>query len=178
LLDIAGKPLLDYSTSGTYTLDDSFGVTEGRTIYTVYQNLQDIPDANVYTIASYGNTAQTDTVPNTYLTLRQEQANGAMNLIKTRKTGGGGPNNQTISIGAHVTAWGMNADGTLFTQSDNGVEATDPQVMSVLHQKITVWADTAFHKHHRTIMYRGKHDAATRQAVSRYLGNKYGANVA
>jgi len=49
--------------------------------------------------------------------------------------------------------------------------------MALPHQKILL-VDTGYHKHMRTIMFRGKHDATTRLAMSRYLGNKYGAVTA
>jgi hypothetical protein len=50
--------------------------------------------------------------------------------------------------------------------------------MDIMHQSINILADSVAHKHVRTIMFRGYHDDATRAAISRYLGNKYGASVA
>jgi hypothetical protein len=178
LLDLAGVPEFDYALSAgaTYSLTDNFGPQEGRTLYTVYQNTQDIP-TGVFQMIAYGSTDLTDTVPNCYITLRQEFYAGPTNIIRTRRTGGGGPQQTTVPLGASVACWGLDSAGNMFIQNNNNAEVTEAFAMSVPNQKIQ-FNTSSYHTHVRTIMYRGKHDAATRAAVSRYLGNKYGANVA
>jgi hypothetical protein len=177
LTDLAGKPELDLDgTANPVTLPDNYGLTEARTFYTVYQDIQDA-SAGVFGIISYGSSALNDTVANSYINLRQEAYPGPTNLIRTRRTGGAGPQISTINLGVNVTCWGMDSTGSLFIQNNNGIQQQESFPMAVPHQKIQ-FTPSSYHTHTRTIMYRGKHDAATAQAVSRYLGTKYGALVA
>ena len=178
-LDIAGKPLVDLSTVGSVDLPGGFGTSEARTFYTVFNNLKDISDGQVYPILTYGATALNDVIPNQYITLRQQAATGASNTISARRTGGAGANMSGAFVGVVVCSWGIKSDGRLFMVINNGpVGELDMQVMDVAHERINIQAPTAFSSHIRTIMFRGYHDATTRAAVSRYLGNKYGAKVA
>lgn len=178
-LDIAGKPILDYSAAGTYTLDDSFGPTEGRTFYTVMENLAEIFNA-ANPMINYGENGLSDAIPYSWIQYRQDgdssSPNGTNNLF-ARRTGANGIS-RNVTIGSHVSAWGLTGTGTIFHGVDGAPVGTDTQVLSVPHQKIAVLADNVSQKHIRTIAFRGVHDAATRLAISRYLGNKYGANVA
>jgi hypothetical protein len=180
LLDIAGKPIYDVSTAGTYVLDNSFGNTEPRTIYTVIDNLGE-NTSGVSPILQYGGVLN-DTTPYTYVQLRQD-ANGTngdgINSFFARRSGAAGAM-APIKVGRHVGAWGINSAGKLFMQADGGTRVVDtgPSSMDILHQNLVVFADQPLNKHLRTIIYRGEHDPATCLAVSRYLGNKYGANVA
>jgi hypothetical protein len=178
LTDFAGKPLLDYSTAGTYTLDDSFGAQEGRTFYTVFENYTDL--SALSPIVQYGDAALSDVVPNTYIQLRQDPYAGAGNQMFQRRTGAQGNTSFGVTNARHVVCWGINNSGVLNMAVDGGALNTDPTAvsMSLPHQKILIQSDDSLHKHFRTIMYRGIHDTATRTAISRYLGTKYGANVA
>src|SRR4030095_1758202 len=178
LLDLAGAPISDLSTTGTFTLPGGFGDTEARTIYTVYNNLLDITDNTVPTILTYGSSALSDAVPNTFITLRQQAWTGNVNFLLARRTGGQGAGTSPSFLGVNVAAWGLNTSGYIFNCLNNGTVVTDSQVMTLPNDKISISTPTAWGSHVRTIIYRGYHDAATRQAVSRYLGNKYGAVVA
>jgi hypothetical protein len=176
-LDIAGKPELDLdSSTTTLTLPDTLGLTEARTFYTVYVTTQDIT-SGVFSILTYGSTALNDTVPNSFLTLRQEASAGPANIVRVRRTLGAGPQALNAFGGINVTCWGMDGSGNLFLQNGNNTEQAEVFPVSVPHQKI-MYTTSGYHTHTRTIMYRGQHDLATRAAISRYLGNKYGGAVA
>jgi len=180
LLDLAGKPEYDLTTStvGGYTLPGGFGDAEARTIYTVYSNLADITDSSVPLLLTYGSTALNDVVPNTFITMRQQTFAGPSNALLARRTGGAGSLTAGSMVGNNVAVWGLNTSGFIFNSLNNGSVVTDSQVMTLPHERISISAPTAWGVHIRTIIYRGYHDAVTRAAVSRYLGNKYGAKVA
>jgi hypothetical protein len=179
LLDLAGKPLVDVSAVGATTLPGGFTNSEPRTLYTVYNNLQDISDSSVWPILTYGATALNDVIPNQYITLRLQSATGIYdNSICARRTGGAGANAPGSKIGVNVVSYGLNATGSIFGQANNGSIILDGFTMDMPHEKINILPATAYGSHIRTIIYRGYHDDATRAAVSRYLGNKYGAIVA
>jgi hypothetical protein len=176
LLDIAGKPLIDLVSTGIVNLDDSFALDEPRTFYTVYRTLD--YTAPTIGIGTYGMTGLADSPSNSTMMLRLQMSGTVIGALN-RRTGGGGPVQYNVPpLSTNVSAWGMNASGIQFVRNNNASLALSTQVMSVPHQQINIYADTAYHKHVRTIVYRGFHDAVTQAAVSRYLGNKYGANVA
>lgn len=179
LLDIAGVPILDVSSVGSTTLPGGFGNAEARTLYTVYTNFADINDGQVYPILTYGAQALNDVIPNQYVTVRQQAATGPTNTLSARRTGGAGANMSGAIVGVNVSAWGVKPDGKLFMVINNGpIGQLDNQVMDMPHERINVLPATAYSAHVRTIAFSGYHDDATRAAVSRYLGNKYGAPVA
>jgi hypothetical protein len=180
-LDIAGKPELDLTAPSTVTvLPGGFGTTEARTFYTVYQNLADFPTVGGQDLMiTYGDAAFNDTVPNNYITVRLEYVVGTDNRILTRRTGGGGQSRSDVkTTSANVLTWGVDSSGMMFLSQNNDTETNDNVAMSLPHDKIEIKPDTVYHKHVRTIMFRGKHNSTTRAAMQRYLGNKYGANVA
>jgi len=180
LLDLAGKPDTDLAAVGSTTLSGTWSNTEGRTIYTVYNNLQDISDTGVYPILTYGATALNDVIPNQFITLRLQSATGIYdNSILARRTGGAGASSVGSKMGVNVVSYGLTDTGTLFSAVNNGPVTLDGTFVSDMpHERINILPATAFGSHIRTIIYRGYHDAATRAAVSRYLGNKYGSAVA
>lgn len=180
-LDHSGSPeydLINTAGGAGFTLPGGFGDTEARTIYTVFVNLQDITDSTVPTILTYGSTALSDTVPNSFITLRQQTVAGPNNLLLARRTGGSGASAIGAKPGVNVAAWGLNNSGFIFNSMNNGSVVTDNQVMALPHQRIFISAPTAWGSHIRTIVFRGYHSDATRAAITRHLGNKYGAPVA
>lgn len=177
LLDIAGKPVIDMVTDGTYSLDDSFGLQEPRTAYTVFETVSE-PTAGSYAILQYGHTALSDVNPNTWVQVRIDANPNVGNTYFYRRTNGLGLAKLTPANRLGVGVWGLNAEGKMFSSVDGGTLSTDSQVMSMPHQKLHILAADSVKTHVRTIIYRGYHDDATRAAVSRYLGNKYGGNVA
>lgn len=178
LLDIAGKPEFDLAGVGTVTLPGGYGDQEPRTFYTVYHNYLNINGGAVQSFLQYGEASLSDTVANTSVTVRQQSFTTAANALNVRRTGGGGSVVTPQELGVHVACWGITSAGYIFCQTDErSARVVDNVVMSIPHQKIMTF-DSAWQKNVRTIMYRGEHNAATRQAVARYLGNKYGANVA
>jgi hypothetical protein len=180
LLDIAGKPEADITTIGHTVLNPiGWSEQEGRTLYTVFTNLQTIPSGGpVSVIANYGDDAFTDNVPNSFLTLRQQRYADTGNSIINRRTGGGGVQSFPANLGSHVAVWGISGAGLMFVSIDNKPRINDSVVMSIPNEKIVISSDNAYNSHIRTLLYRGDHDDATRIAISRYLGNKYGASVA
>jgi hypothetical protein len=179
LIDIAGKPVYDFigpATDNTVSLDNSFTNTEPRTIYTVYSSIAQ--PAVVTPIVTYGITGLSDTIPNSTMMLRLQATVTPWSVVN-RRSGGTGPvvTNVTASQN-NVACWGMASDGTQFIQNNNSATVTNTQVMDVPHQSIKFSTEGTYHKHLRTLIYRGYHDDTTRTAISRYLGNKYGASVA
>jgi hypothetical protein len=180
LLDLAGKPELDYSAPGTFTLNDSYGLQEGRTFYTVFENLTELTSGAISSILQYGDSALNDVVANTYLQVRQDTHAAPGNQLFIRRTGAQGAISTGTITARYVACWGVTSTGIVFLSVNGGTRGTDPTAvqMSIPHQKLLISTDDAMHKHFRTLLYRGEHDTATRTAISRYLGNKYGANVA
>lgn len=184
LWDIAGKPVFDLTTTGNIAIDlpekGTFTNTEGRTLYTVHDGLQ-IPGVAVFPIVTYGVTGLADSPANQTIMMRQQ---GNTPAVLNRRTGGGGPLVMNLAVvGRNITCWGLQADGTQFIQNNGTSFVTQPTVMDVPHEQMRIHADSTLNGnpssyHVRTIMYRGAHDAATRTAIQRYLGNKYGAAVA
>jgi hypothetical protein len=182
LLDIAGKPILDYTTNTNVeiALPGGFTNTEGRTFYTVHDALQ-IPGAAIFPLVTYGATGLADSPVNQTILLRDQ---GNTPAVLNRRTGGGGPLvANLVVVGRNVSCWGLTDTGTQFVANNGSAVVTQPTVMDVPHEGIRIHADSTLNgqpstKHVRTIMYRGYHDTATRLAVARYLGNKYGAAVA
>lgn len=178
LLDLAGPPLYDITTTGHTVLDGGFGNTEARTIYTVYSAFVDIPDGTVPILVTYGATALSDAIPNQFLTLRQQLSNNPGNNLIARRTGGNGPLVSRSMVANNVAVWGIDVSGKTFIQVNNEAAVTDSVVMDIPNERIYITPPSTYSSHTRTIIYRGLHDNATRAAVSRYLGNKYGAQVA
>lgn len=178
LLDLAGLPLYDITTTGHTVLNGGFGNTEARTIYTVYSAFVDIPDGTVPILVTYGATALSDAIPNQFLTLRQQLSNNPGNNLIARRTGGNGPLVSRSMVANNVAVWGIDVSGKTFIQVNNEAAVTDSVVMDIPNERIYITPPSTYSSHTRTIIYRGLHDAPTRAAVSRYLGNKYGAQVA
>ena len=178
LLDLAGAPVHDVTAVGSTTLSGGFGNTEPRTIYTVYQNFAEVIDSTVPIILTYGANALTDAIPNQFITLRQQLSNNTGNNLIARRTGGAGPLVSRSMLAINVATWGIDETGKAFIQVNNEPTATDTVAMDIPNERMVVIAPSAASSHIRTLIYRGLHDAATRAAVSRYLGNKYGGYVA
>lgn len=184
LYQLAGFPLLDLTTTAGVAVDvpekGTWSNTEGRTLYTVHDGLQ-IPGVAVFPIVTYGQTGLTDTPVNQTIMLRQQ---GNTPAVLNRRAGGGGPIAANLAVvGRNISCWGMTDTGVQFIQNNGTAYATQATVMDVPHEQIRIHLDSTLNSqpatyHVRTIMYRGFHDATTRLAISRYLGNKYGANVA
>lgn len=177
LYDIAGKPDVDKTTTGLLTLPGGIDPLSPRTIYTVVQLLQDIPTAAIETIAIYGDTALNDTVPNTYAILRYHSETGAKSSAMARRTGGGGPIVPGVPTGVNVFCWGVRGQN-LFCSEGGRAEVLDTGNLMVMdHEALNIPAANTYQSHVRTLIYLADHDAATRAAITRYLGNKYGENV-
>jgi hypothetical protein len=173
LLDIVGNPVVDLSSVGLFSLDDSFSITEPRTIYTVFDALQ-MPGAGTYPVVTYGVTGLADTVSYQTMMLRMQGTTNAS--VINRRTGGAGPVKDNVILGArNVSSWGMLEDGKQFVANNNSNIVTNAQIMATPHQSIRIHAPDAYQIHVRTIMFRGYHDASTQAAVSKYLANKHGA---
>lgn len=177
LLDIAGKPAADVTAPGTYALSGGVDPTLGRTIYTVSNLLADIPLGNNYVMALYGDAALNDTVPNTFLTLRYQSETGATSTLLNRRTGGGGPQAGGVRLGVNVACWGLK-NQYQYVAEGGRAEVVDTAALSIDHEALQITSASPMHSHIRTLVYLGYHDNATRLAISRYLGNKYGSNVA
>lgn len=182
LLALAGAPVWDNTTTGNtaVALPGGWSNTEGRTLYTVYDDYQ-IPGAAVFPLVTYGVTGLADSPVNQTIMLRVQ---GNTPAVLNRRTGGGGPLlANVVLLGRNVACWGLTDTGTQFIQNNGSSIGTNPTIMDVPHESIRIHADGTLNsalatRHIRTVMYRGYHDDATKLAVGRYLGNKYGAPVA
>jgi hypothetical protein len=181
LYDIAGKPDVDVTAAGSYNLPNTWGTSEGKTVYTVVEEIGGkIPNGSpVYPIVAYGSADISDTVPNQYVTLRFQYSTWLGNGLLARRAGGGGPiEGNTPSNSVIVANYGMRGTNQFLFLSVNGAaDLNDNTAMIIPNERITITNNT-YHRHIRTLVYRGEHSTETRLAVSRYLSAKYGANVA
>lgn len=175
LLDFAGKPAVDIVGAGTIA-NIAVDPYIGRTFYQVYE-VTDTTGSFAQPMA-YGNTSarfllQSSSAGSNNLAPRSDFPNGSVNANASGTNG-------RIPGRAHVFAAAF-ADGlasSLITV--NGAADT-----SRTYTPGDGWAEgktTASNvvgmKPLRTLVYYADHDRDTRLAISRYLGNKYGAAVA
>jgi hypothetical protein len=180
---LAGKPLWSGTTPGTYVLTSVVPSNPPlltdlapRTIYTIVDGLVDLPSGNIDVILLYGIDTLSDTVPNRFLTLRQQSETGTTtNSLLNRKTGGSGAITLGLpSSGRHVLISGMDERGRLFTTFDKNALVTDvDEVMSLPHERVTIANNTAYHQHVATFIYPGVHSSAVRQEMVKLLAHEY-----
>ena len=177
LESMAGKPLYTATAVGTYTLPGGLSATDPRTIYTVIDNVTDLPTSALQAVISYGHTAHDDVEPNRYLTLRQQSSNGPTNMMLVRRTGGGGPGTFFASSGKHIAISGIDPSGQLFSAMGTSSLTVDPLVMDVPHEKLIIYVDSSYHKHVITYIYAGYHTDSMRQEIVRLLALKHNVNL-
>ena len=178
-LDLAGAPSLQQIGIGSSAnpVVDGFAA---RTIYVVYEVVD--TNASWQVPFSYGWGAPTDG-----LTF-QTAAAGSLNLSPRLDfaTGGGDINRgSTLANGRtvrrHVAAFAANSGITSANYSINGVNVgpvgINPGTIGWTSGQLRNVSQPTINALHSMVYY-AEHDAATRLAVSRYLGNKYGAAVA
>lgn len=180
LFDLAGKPTTDVgpdSTSASNTVDGF----SARTFYVVYEST-DFNDGSWQVPFSYGFNASSDGY-----TL-QSNAAGSQQMVPRADfaTGGGNVNNTLLvpdsrSNRVHVMALAFPQGLTGASVCVNGgADVTDiysPGTVGWTTGKVVTYTRTGI-KGVRALVYYAEHDRATRLAISRYLGNKYGASVA
>jgi hypothetical protein len=178
LWDIAGPPTLEKIGVGNTTNPVVDGFV-ARTVYIVYEVID--PNASWQTPVYYGSNAPTDGI--TF----QTAATGSLSLSpRLDFASGGGDINKGQTLGnarqvkRHVVAAAFNQGLTVVNYSNNGINV-GPQV---LNPGTVGWTSGQLRnmnpstiKPIYSAVYYVEHDNATRQAISRYLGNKYGANV-
>lgn len=180
-LDIAGKPNLDLSTIGNTptTVVNGFAA---RTFYAVYEITDNtggswqVPFNYGQFSSSEGFTLQTSAAGQTSMSPRADFS-----------TGGGFTNagmqhsNARTNGRIHVIAATFNEGLTLWTGCANGnpdgTRVLEPGTVGWTSHRISVNTATGM-RGIRGIVFMGEHDRATRLAMSRYLGNKYGAYIA
>lgn len=181
LWEIAGKPDLDFTAptggSGAQTVE-GFGP---RTLYMVYQ-VTDPNDGSwqvpiVYgTQSSEGITLQTNVAGNTGMAPRVDLTTGGGTLNGTSIL-----SNARTGYGRHVAAVTMEAGMGAAKWTTNGnhiaTRVVTPGTVGMTNGQVTHYQRSAVHAI-RTLVYYAEHDDATRVAISRYLGNQHGANIA
>lgn len=180
LLDIAGKPDMEVVGAGNSANPTVDGFT-ARTIYLVYE-VTDNNSGSWQVPMFYGSAA-----PTTGLTIQTAASGNFTMSPRMDFTAGGGdinkgfnfPNGRTVRI--HVLAMSFNNGLTSVSGSldgaANGSVAITPGTVGWTSGQLRNYSLTGV-RAVRSMVYYADHDAATRTAVSRYLGNKYGAYVA
>lgn len=180
LLDFAGSPALDQVGAGSTSNPAVNGFT-ARTIYAVYEVIDTttswaVPFMYGSGAPNDGFTLQTAATPSTSMSPRWDFATG------------GGDVNKGIALGGarnprrvHVVAIALNQGLTVSNLTVNGVAAgpltTNPGTYGWPSGQLRNYSLASI-RALRSMVFYAEHDAPTRQAISRYLGNKYGAVVA
>lgn len=180
LYDISGNPNLDLTGVGTSPTTTVSGFA-ARTFYAVYE-VTDNTLGSWQVPFSYGQFSSTDG-----WTL-QTDASSTPNMVPRADfaTGGGSTNagishtNSRTAGRIHVISAAFNEGLTTWTGCSNGgsdsTKTLTPGTVGWTSHRISVNSPIGM-RGIRGLVYWGEHDRATRLAVSRYLGNKYGANV-
>lgn len=183
MMQLAGKPLFLGTTAGSYVLTDIdpaknpvIAAEAPRIIYTVVNNLLDIPTSGIQNVYTYGIDNLLDTVPNKTIIFRQESMAGTgVNHVKARRTGGGGPIAFGVpSSGKQILISGMDENGKTFAALNNSPLAVDDFVTSSIpHERILIAGNTPYHQHIVTYIYPGVHSPAVRQEMVKLLAHEY-----
>jgi hypothetical protein len=177
LLDLAGKPSVDLAgvanTGGVAIPVDPFAARTIYLCYDVWGTTSNYPNFGAYGVSgSKGVTFQTGPIGGSTLFPRFDFPSGSSNigvtLVNGRKTA------------RHVVAFSFPTGLTSVTSCiDGNADRTDALTPG------TGWDDgraatasSVDGTPNRMLVFYAEHDRATRLAISRYLGNKYGANVA
>lgn len=181
LLDIAGKPDLDLIGVGA-TPETAVPGFAARTFYIVYE-VTDNTLASWQPVFGYGRYSATDG-----WTLQTAMAGNASMSPRADFATGGGATNAGIAHGnartngrVHIISAAFNEGLTNWSGFANGgpdsTRTLTPGTVGWPSHRISASSLSGI-KGVRSLVYWGEHDRATRLAISRYLGNKYGANVA
>lgn len=178
LLDIAGKPAMDWATIGV-SAEPVVGAYDARTIYFVYESYGQ-PN-NYQQIASYGVAnsnglnLQTSVIGNLSLAPRLDFPEGEAN-----RTLGGLSTMRTTRRHVVAFAFRQGVDQALYC-GDGGPDFTIASLVvgsGWTNGRVSLNSIANDCQGLRALVYYADHDRATRLAISRYLGNKYGASVA
>jgi hypothetical protein len=178
-LDIAGKPTREQIGVGTLANTNPAPDMGPRTIYIVYQTFgyaSAYQNPGYYGLTTTGRVAvQTQNSGQNQMGVRIDFPGGEFNRVLVMQNGTRTPGVHVIAItvedgctvartccdgGTDVVATGINP-GSGWSGDQMAVSVAQSETAGV-----------------RTIVFNAQHDRATRIALSRYLGNKYGANVA
>lgn len=181
-LDIAGKPDLDFVGIGS-SVSPTVNGFAARTVYFVYETTNDgsgswaVPYFYGSAAPSTGLTLQTAAGGNFTVSPRLDFTSGSGDINK----GFNFPNGRTLSR-RHVLAMSFNQGLTSLGAHGDGAVLTGP---GTINPGSVGWTNgqirsfsNAYVKGIYAAVFYAEHDAATRLAISRYLGNKYGAAVA
>jgi hypothetical protein len=181
LLDIAGKPSDDL-VGIVGTADKVVDGFAARTFYVVYE-VTDINAGSWQVPFNYGMTPTTEG-----FTLQSQAAGLNYMIPRADFSSGSGDANSNVSVPVsrvpgriHVMAITFPQGLTDITACVNGgsdvTKAYNPGTVGWRSGRVGTYTYTGI-KNVRALVYYANHDRATRLAVSRYLGNKYGATVA
>jgi hypothetical protein len=180
LLDIAGSPTLDQVGAGSTANPVVNGFT-ARTLYAVYEVIDtttswQVPFMYGSGAPNDGFTLQTAATPSTSMSPRWDFATGGGDVNRGFALGGG-RNPRRV----HVFAVALNQGLTVSNMTMDGVAAgpltTNPGTYGWPSGQLRNYSLPSI-RALRSMVFYTEHDAATRLAISRYLGNKYGAYVA
>lgn len=181
LLDIAGAPSLQQIGSGNSANPVVNGFA-ARTLYLVYETTNDnstswqVPFMYGSNAPTDGFTVQTAAAGNFTMSPRMDFVSGGGDVNK----GHNFPNGRSLAR-RHILAVSFNQGLTSYTSYGNGSLLNT----AVLNPGTVGWTSGQLRnftqgniKGLHTMAYYAEHDGATKLAISRYLANKYGANVA
>lgn len=180
LESLAGKPLFVGTTPNTTTVLNSSAIadTAPRTIYSIVDNILDIPTGSLDAVLLYGVSSLDDTVPNKYLTIRMQSMDGPFNTNLIRRTGGGGPQKLGVpSSGRQILIGGIDSNAYLFSGFNTSTLLGDSLAMSIPHEKVTIATNTSYHQHVITYIYAGYHDDLMRAEIVKLLALKHNVNL-
>lgn len=181
-LDIAGKPALDFVGVGSSTSPTVNGFV-ARTLYFVYETTNDnsaswqVPYFYGSNAPTDGFTLQTASGGNFSMSPRLDFASGAGDINKGFTVSNGRTLSRrhvlAVAFNQGLTSMSGHGDGNVLT----GPGTINPGTVGWTNGQIRSFSVTSGKGVYAAVFY-AEHDAATRLAISRYLGNKYGAAVA
>lgn len=179
LQDIAGKPSVDLvgvsNTGGVAIPVAPFGA---RTIYVVYETTGFT--ANYNTCMYYGISASKGFI-------LQTAAAGSLNLANRFDFPGGSANGAIVmgngrlnrkSVAAFAFSEGLTGHKSCLNGGNEIIGSMNPGTTGWDDGRVQAMNGGTEIKPIRVLVYYADHDRATRIEISKYLGNKYGANIA
>lgn len=179
LLDIAGKPTIDLTGGQTHPNSTVDGFA-ARTFYICYEITDinagswQVPFTHGLSPTVEGFTLQTNVAGSPHLAPRADfQSPGDSNSTFQISNG----RTQRVHVVAITFPQGLTSVTASLNGGVDGGKAYNPGTVGWTQGQAKAFNPTGI-KTHRVLGFYAEHNATTRLAISRYLGNKYGASIA